>query len=125
MPEVVKEATRGYNFNEIEPSKAFKTCLEHWIKRKKLNNEHSITWRDNDAEYTSCIWEWLRHSFHKFPYHTLALKLAVLTQLSSCSVKRVFSRLKLIRDVCGNNMILEMLELHLILQCNEDLYHIC
>ena len=48
---------------------------------------------------------WRRHDF---PAYALALRLVVLVQLSSCSVERVFSKLDLIRDACGEKMRLSV-----------------
>jgi len=45
----------------------------------------------------------------------------VLSQLSSCSVERVFSRLQLINERCGDNLFEDMLEIRLFMQCNGDL----
>ena len=55
--------------------------------------------------------------------HYLALRLVVHIQLSSCSVERVFSRLKHIRDVVGDNMNMleDIWEIRLLLQCNGEL----
>ena len=58
----------------------------------------------------------------QFPCFALALRLVVLCQLSSCSVARVLSRLKLIQDVCGHNLYEDHLEMRLFLQCNGDLH---
>ena len=56
-----------------------------------------------------------------FPCFGLAIRLVILCQLSSCSVERVFSCLKLIQDVCGTNMLQDHLEMRLFLQCNGDI----
>lgn len=48
----------------------------------------------------------------------------VLTQLSSCSVEHLFSRLKCIQDVCGGRMYEDMLEISLFIQCNGDVHEI-
>ena len=45
----------------------------------------------------------------------------VIAQLSSCSVERVFSKLKNIRNHCGENMYDDKCEVRLFLQCNGDL----
>ena len=47
--------------------------------------------------------------------------MVVLTQTSSCSVERVFSRLKMVRDACGDNMYEDMLEVRMPMQCHGDL----
>ena len=55
------------------------------------------------------------------PCHALALRLVDLLQLSSCSVERVLSHIKLIRDRYGDALYEDMLEIRLFLQCNGDL----
>ena len=50
-----------------------------------------------------------------------AIRVVVLTQLSSCAVERVFSQLKLIRDTCGDNMMEDMLEIRMFERCNGNL----
>jgi|AntRauTorckE5430_2_1112549.scaffolds.fasta_scaffold78888_2 hypothetical protein len=45
----------------------------------------------------------------------------VLAQLSSCSVERVFSQLKQIRDAAGDSLFKEMLNNYMYLCCNKDL----
>ena len=40
-----------------------------------------------------------------------AIRVVVLTQMSSCAVERVFYQLKLIQDTCGDNMMENMLEI--------------
>ena len=51
----------------------------------------------------------------------MAICLVVLAQLSSCSVERVFSKLKIIRERCGENLYDDMCEVRLFMQCNGDL----
>ena len=57
----------------------------------------------------------------QFPCFGLALRRVVLCQLSSCSVERLFSRVKMIKNICGH-MLEDHLEMRLFLQCNGDLY---
>ena len=45
----------------------------------------------------------------------------MLTQVSSCAIERVFSQLKLIRDVCGDNMLEDMLEIRMFERNNGDI----
>eukprot|EP00985_Skeletonema_marinoi_P022665 scaffold14588_cov110-Skeletonema_marinoi.AAC.1 len=47
------------------------------------------------------------------------------TKLSSCSVERVFSKLKDIRDAVGDRMLEDISEIRLLLQCNGDLDDYC
>ena len=78
--------------------------MESRIRRNKLGNDHRITWREDDTEYSRRIREWWKTRVGKFPYHSLTLRLVVLTQTSSCSVERVFSHLSLIREISGENL---------------------
>ena len=50
-----------------------------------------------------------------------AIRLVVLTQLSSCAMERVFSQLKLIRDTCSDGLLEDILEIRMIEMCNGDL----
>ena len=78
----------------------------------------------DDGEYACRIWEWWRTKKDNFPCFVLAIRLVVLAQLSSCSVERVFSRLKLIQDVCGGGMFEDSLEMCLFIQYNGDVHEI-
>jgi hypothetical protein len=79
-----------------------------------------IDWHDA-GEYAEHIWQWWKPRRKTFPVHRLVLRLIVLAQLSSCSVEKVFSKLKSIRDRCGESMYDDMCEVRLFLQCNVDL----
>ena len=62
--------------------------------------------------------------WNNFPYYKKALTLLVLVQISSHSVESVFSCLSLIREICGGNILEDITDLHVMLQCNgylEDL----
>ena len=83
-----------------------------------------IDWKLDDGEYACRIWEWWRARANDFPCFTLALRLVVLAQLSSCSVERVFSRLKFIQDVCSGGIYEDSLEMRLFIQCNGDVHEI-
>ena len=98
--------------------------MQRRIKRKKLNKDSVVDWKLDDGEYACRIWEWWRARITNFPCFALALRLVVLAQLSSCSVERVFSRLKLIQDICGGGMYEDMLEMRLFIQCNGDVHEI-
>jgi hypothetical protein len=71
------------------------------------------------------IWEWWRVRLMVdatvLPTFRMCLRLIVLTQTSSCSVERVFSRLKMIRDACGDSNYEDMTEIRILMQCNGDL----
>ena len=89
-----------------------------------MSKDSVLDWKLDDGEYTCYIWEWWRGTTIDFPCFVLALRLVVLTQLSSCSVEHVFSHLKLIQDVCSGGMYEDSLEMHLFIQCNGDLHEI-
>lgn len=121
IKDVVAEATLNGSLEDIKPSQKYITRMKLRIKRKQLRNDDGITWREDDAEYSRRIWEWWKTRVGKFPYHSLALRLIVLTQTSSCSVERVFSRLKLIREICGERLKEDITLFRILLQCNGDL----
>jgi hypothetical protein len=121
MPRLVREAKRDHDLDRIPPSKEYKTRLQKRIRRKKLDDDAVLNWMDDAGEYSERIWQWWKARRHDFPAHALALRLVVLAQLSSCSVERVFSKLKNIRDRCGESMYDDMCEVRLFLQCNGDL----
>ena len=122
IQKVVDEADKEHDLDRIKPSKLFKTRMEQRIKREKIDRDSILDWKLDDGEYSCRIWEWWRPKMTQFPCFALALRLVVLCQLSSCSVERVFSRLKLIQDVCGHNLYEDHLEMRLFLQCNGDLH---
>ena len=115
------EATLDGSLEDIKPSQKYITRMKSRIKRKQLGNDDDITWREDEAEYSRRIWEWWKTRVGKFPYHSLALRLIVLTQTSSCSVERVFSRLQLIREICGKKSKEDITFFRILLQCNGDL----
>ena len=65
--------------------------------------------------------KWWKPRVDTFSFYTLVLRIVVLAQLSNYFIERVFSRLKLIRNVCGDNMKEDMSEIRLFLQYNGDL----
>ena len=58
---------------------------------------------------------------NKFAHYKKALRLVVLTQLSSCAVERVFSCLGTICDICGDNTYEDMTEYRVFMLCNGPL----
>ena len=78
-----------------------------------------------DAGEKACrIFEWWKVRFTDttmFTCFRFALRLVVLSQMSSCSVEGLFSQLKLIRETCGGNMMEDMNEIRMFMRCNGDL----
>ena len=54
-------------------------------------------------------------------FFSQAVRIVVLTQLSSCAVERVFSQLNLICKSCGENMMEDILQVRMFERCNGDL----
>ena len=125
IPDVVKEAKRDHDLDRIEGNSQYHTRLQKRMKRSNIQNKDDMDWKKDPGEYARHIWEWWRARVEEFPYHALARRLIVLSQLSSCSVEHVYSRLSLIHERCGDHMFEDMTEIRLFMQCNgnlEDLY---
>ena len=121
MPAVVKAAHHNHDLDGIEGSRQYFTRMQRRMKRYNVTDKNDMDWKKDAGEYAHRIWEWWIPRVKEFPCHALALRLVVLAQMSSCSVERVFSRLKFIRERCGDNLYEDMLEIRLFLQCNGDL----
>ena len=71
------------------------------------------------------IWEWWITWFSTnnaiFVKFSLALNLVVLAQASSAATKRVFSQLQYIRNVCGDKLLEDVLNLRTLIRCNGGL----
>ena len=77
-----------------------------------------------ERERACRIWQWWKMRVmdsDRFKFFKMALRLVVLTQVSSCSVERVFSRLKMMREACGDNMLEDMVEIRMFCMCNGNL----
>ena len=89
-------------------------------KRYNLDNDTLLDWRQDPGERANMIWEWWRVRLmgdsNFFPTFRMCLRLVVLTQTSSFSVERVFSRLKMIRDACGDSNYEDMTEIRILMQ---------
>lgn len=120
MPKLVREAKMDHDLDKIKPTRKYMTRLQRRIKRNKML-EKDVDWKKDAGEYAERIWAWWRPRRSGFPFHALALRLVVLTQLSSCSVERVFSKLDKVRKVCGDVLYDDMMEVRLLLQCNGDM----
>ena len=125
IPAAVQHANAWFDWNELDTSKQFRTRMQRRIKRHNLSIEDAQDWQSDPGERACKIWEWWRIRLLSEPMELLAfrtaLRLVVLSQTSSCSVERVFSRLKMIRDTCGDNCYEDMTEIRVMLQCNGNL----
>eukprot|EP00979_Chaetoceros_neogracilis_P003467 scaffold598_cov207-Chaetoceros_neogracile.AAC.5 len=116
--------TYEFDWDGMENSRLFKTRLEKRKRRAKEAEDVSDDWKLDAGEKATRIWEWWREIVvddKDFPCFSLALRLVGTMQVSSCAVERVFSQLKLIREVCGDNLYRDMLELRMFARCNGDL----
>ena len=78
-----------------------------------------ITWKDDPIERARRIWEWWRAKRCTELHHfTWAARLVVLVQISSASVERIFSQVKLIVETTGVNPLEETLPTRLMEHCN-------
>ena len=64
---------------------------------------------------------WFVNDSNIFPSFAIALRIVVLSQLSSCAVERTFSRLKATRDKLNDNTLEDMAEIRMFLECNGEL----
>ena len=82
-------------------------------------------WQNDPAERARRIYHWwvthITADRSKMFYFSEALRLIVLVQPSSAAVERVFSQLQYIRHICGDKMLADMLNLRLLLRCNDGL----
>ena len=121
MPNVLEVAKEDHNLDAMEGSRQYYTRLQKKMIRHNVVDKESMDWKNDAGEYAHRIWKWWMTKVTEFPCHALAIRLVVLTQMSSCSVERVFSRLQQIQDRCGNHLYEDMTEIRLFLQCNGDL----
>ena len=121
IPLAVEHADRFFDWELIPHSKQYKTRLDRKIKRRRLDNGDNLDWKNDPGERACQIWEWWKLRMldnDEFQYFRKALRLVVLTQVSSCSVERVFSQLKIMRDACQDNMLEDMVEIRMFCRCN-------
>lgn len=85
--------------------------------KKKDGNETS--WKDDRIEQSRRVWEWWRVKSDKLFYFFTAARLVAIVPLSSASVERVFSQVKLIIEACGQNILEETLETRVMERVND------
>lgn len=84
-----------------------------------------MNWKDDIGERGRRIYEWWKTAMEAranvIPRFYKAVRLIVLSQVSSAAVERIFSQLTFIRRVVGDHIVGDMLELRAFLRCNNDL----
>jgi len=81
-------------------------------------------WKKEAGEKATRIWEWWRPVITneaEFPCFSLALKIIGTLQVSTSAVERVFSQLQVIREVCGDKLCEDILEVRMFARCNGNL----
>ena len=96
LPSAIDHANQDYDWESIKPSKQYETRLDKRRKRRKLSKDFQFDWKNDPGEKSIRISEWWKVRFvvdtdqTQFPCFRLAIRLVVLSQMSSCSVERVF-----------------------------------
>ena len=65
------------------------------------------------------MWKWWQANQHKFSFFQTAARLVALVPVTSASVERVFSQVKLIVETVGENALQETIETRLMERVNE------
>ena len=92
-------------------------------KSYQTGTEVDEDWKKDAGEKATRIWEFWKpivKDDSDFPCFSLALRLIVLIQVSSCSVERVFSQMKLVVETCGP-VYNDTLEVRMFARCNGNL----
>jgi len=80
----------------------------------------NFTWKSDPIEKARRIWEWWRvnHNHPGMFHFAQAARLVALVQVSSASVERVFSQVKLICETTGVSPLEQNLQIRLFERCN-------
>ena len=105
-------------WNTLDGSSMYDEKLVSRIAKGKIAN--NVTWKDDPIETARHEWEfWRVHRKNVAIFHIAkAAHLIALVQISSASVERIFSQMKLIWDCCGDSMLEETLFGHVCEHCN-------
>ena len=100
---LVSASHLDHDFDKIINPNQFQNRIQKRIKRKKLDPNVLLTWYNNDSGYAYNIWEGWRGRRYDFTCWDVEFRLVVLSQTSSYSIERIFSRLKLVEDAIEEN----------------------
>ena len=96
-PKLVEYTKEYFDWDNIPSSSLYQTRLQGKKKQLPQFEATDSSWKDDPGERSQKIWEWWRILLSRtptpFPTYAEAVRLVVLTQVSSCSVERVFSKL--------------------------------
>jgi hypothetical protein len=124
LPKLIIKANEPFDWDSIPSSRQFQTRMQKRMKRYDIHLEDNC-WRSDPGEMATRIWQWWRSlqatDAKVLPNFCYDVRLVVLSQISSCSVERVFSRLQPVRNSCKDSLFEDMLEIRMLSQCNGDL----
>ena len=86
----------------------------------------TLHWREDPGKLARRIFEWWKIRIHgvsntDFIFFAIAIRLAILLQVSSCDVERGFSQWVAILNACGKQMKKPVIESRMFLRVNNDL----
>ena len=85
----------------------------------------TLNWKEDPGELARRIFEWwkirIRVSNTDFIFFAIAIRLAILLQISSCDVERTFSQVVAIQNVCGKQMKKPVIECRMFSPVNAKL----
>ena len=137
---VIEAAKEDYNWDAVDGAAAYNHSLENKNKKRaervrrnsgdidELDKDEGdgrtrtviCTWRDDPGERARRIWLWWKDHRLLSKDFSLAARLVALVQVSSASVERLFSQLKLVVDAVGESMLEETLETRLFVLENSS-----
>jgi hypothetical protein len=96
-------------WNNLDVSSEYDEKLATKIGNGTIGDD--VTWKDDPIESARRVWEfWRVHRKNVKIFHIAkAACLIALVQISSASVERIFSQMKLIQDSCGDSLLEETL----------------
>ncbi len=105
-------------WNNLDGSSEYDEKLATRIGNGTIGND--VTWKDDPIESARRVWEfWRVHRKNMKIFHIAkAARLIALVQISSASVERIFSQMKLIWDSCGDSIAEKTLFGHVCERCN-------
>lgn len=104
----LRDGTDNDFWSGVEGAEEYDKSLKAKIKANpRLEGK---TWLDDPVEKARRLWEWWRVHHGKFTYFSMAARLIVLVQASSCAVERVFSQVKYILETIGDSALEENIE---------------
>jgi hypothetical protein len=126
IPKIILRSKEPFDWDGMVQSRLYFSRLQRKRRKEVAQNYGEVDietmaetdWRKDAGEKADRIWRWWRPIVatgpisHNFPCYHLVLRLVALVQVSSCTVERVFSQLKYIRDCYGDNIYKDIFSQH-------------